>query len=69
VRAVRREWTTAGRLSVRARGRFALTEPSGRLAAWLGEALRDGAERIAPAPAGPPSHLPRRPAASQECAA
>lgn len=44
------QWTTTGRLSVWARGRLALTEPSGRLSAWLAATLRGGAERIAAAP-------------------
>jgi hypothetical protein len=50
VRAVARAWTTSGRLSVWARGRFTLTEPSGRLRAWLIATLASGAARIAPAP-------------------
>jgi hypothetical protein len=44
------QWTTTGRLSVWAKGRLALTEPSGLLNAWLGETLREGAERVANAP-------------------
>jgi len=47
VRAVRQEWTTTGRLSVWARGRLALTEPSGRLRAWLPTTLAAGARRVA----------------------
>jgi hypothetical protein len=50
VQAVVGQWTTTGRLSVWAKGRLALTEPSGRLQAWLGETLREGAERVAKAP-------------------
>jgi len=54
VRAVRGEWTTTGRLSVWARGYFALTEPTGRLRLWLTDTLTRGAQRIAPSPpAGP----------------
>lgn len=49
-RAIRREWTTTNRLSVWARGRLALTEPSGRLRAWLIETLSTGAQRVALAP-------------------
>jgi hypothetical protein len=50
VAAVVGQWTTTGRLSVWARGRLALTEPSGLLKAWLGETLREGAMRVAKAP-------------------
>ncbi len=57
VRAVRREWTTTGRLSVWARGHFALTEPTGRLRLWLADTLTRGAQRIAPPP-GPTSVSP-----------
>lgn len=64
VRATVGEWTTTGRLSIWARGHFALTEPSGRLAQWIGEALSTGAEQIAaarpaPASAEPTSGLPQ----------
>ena len=41
------EWTTTGRVSVWARGQFALTEPSGRLTAWLEQTLRRGAVDLA----------------------
>jgi hypothetical protein len=44
------QWTTTGRLSVWARGRLALTDPSGRLNGWLETSLRAGADRIAAAP-------------------
>jgi len=50
VRAVRAEWTTSGRLSLWARGRLALTEPSGRLRPWLRATLNGGARRLAAAP-------------------
>jgi hypothetical protein len=53
VRAIARTWTTSGRLSLWARGRFALTEPSGRLRAWLAETLAAGAARVAAAPPPP----------------
>jgi len=53
---IRREWTTTGRLSVWARGQFALTDPSGRLRPWLRQVLTVGARRVA---AGP--RLARRP--------
>src|SRR5205085_2502646 len=46
------QWTTTGRLSVWARGRLALTDPSGVLGAWLEATLRGGAARIAAAPTG-----------------
>jgi hypothetical protein len=46
-RAIQREWTTTGRLSVWARGRCALTEPTGRLRSWLEQTLSTGAERVA----------------------
>jgi hypothetical protein len=55
VRAVRREWTTTGRLSVWARGQFALTEPSGRLRPWVADTLTRGAQRIASHATGPPA--------------
>jgi len=47
---LRREWTTTGRLSVWARGQFALTDPSGRLRPWLRQTLTAGAHRLATAP-------------------
>jgi hypothetical protein len=68
VQALGREWSTSGRVSVWARGRFLLTEPSGRLRPWLLETLRTGAERVAraPWPARPAvTWLPPRPAAPQ----
>jgi hypothetical protein len=46
-RAIQREWTTTGRLSVWARGRCALTEPTGRLRPWLELVLTTGAQRVA----------------------
>lgn len=63
-------WTTTGRLSVWARGRFALCEASGRLDAWATMVLQAGAARIAaavpvrwrpgalPGAAAPPSTTP-----------
>jgi len=51
VAAARAGWTTTGRLSVWARGKFALGDPHGRLRRWLAEALTDGAARIAARPA------------------
>jgi hypothetical protein len=54
-------WTTTGRLSVWARGRCVLRDPSGRLGGWAEAVLADGAARIAaaraagaPARAAPP---------------
>src|SRR5438105_9849259 len=47
---LRREWTTTGRLSVWARGQFALTDPSGRLRPWLRQALTAGVHPAATAP-------------------
>lgn len=44
---IQREWTTTGRLSVWARGRCALTEPTGRLRPWLEVTLTKGAQTIA----------------------
>ena len=44
------EWTTTGRVSVWARGQFALTDPSGRLTGWLEQTLRRGAAAVAPTP-------------------
>jgi hypothetical protein len=63
VQTVRREWTTTGRLSVWARGSFALTEPTGRLRLWLTDALMRGAQRIAPSPPAGPTTAPLRTAA------
>jgi hypothetical protein len=51
------QWTTTGRLSLLARGRFALTEPNGRLRHWLVPALTAGAQQVAAAP--PPRARPR----------
>ncbi len=47
---LRREWTTTGRLSVWARGQFALTDPSGRFRPWLRQILTAGAHRLALTP-------------------
>jgi len=47
VRATTAEWTTTGRLSVWARGRLAVTDPSGRLRLWLTQTLVAGAIRLA----------------------
>jgi hypothetical protein len=51
VPAIQREWTTTGRLSVWARRQHALTDPTGRLRAWLEQTLVHGAERLATATA------------------
>ena len=56
---LRREWTTTGRLSVWARGQFALTDPSGRLRPWLRQILAAGARRLAAGPL-PVRHSPVR---------
>jgi hypothetical protein len=59
-----REWTTTGRLSVWAKGHFALTDPSGRLRPWLRHVLTVGARHLR---AGPlplpcaPAHSTSRP--------
>ena len=47
---LRREWTTTGRLSVWARGQFALTDPSGRFHPWLRQILTAGTHRLAITP-------------------
>lgn len=53
-------WTTTGRLSVWAHGRLALTDPSGRLRAWLRQTLWAGAAQLATARGAPaPVVLPR----------
>ena len=44
------QWTTTGRLSVWARGQFALQDRSGHLRDWLVATLTAGARRIAAAP-------------------
>ncbi len=68
-RAVRAEWSTTGRLSLWARGRFALTEPSGRLRLWLTDALARGAQRLAATDPPPPlPHPARQQAPLQEVA-
>jgi hypothetical protein len=54
VHAIQREWTTTGRLSVWARGRLALTEPTGRLRPWLQPCLAQGAQQLATAGHAPP---------------
>jgi hypothetical protein len=41
-------WTTTGRLSLWARGQFALTDRSGQLADWLRQTLRCAAATVAP---------------------
>ena len=51
-RAVLGQWTTTGRLSVWARGRLALTDPSGALREWLADTLQEGARRLAAGPCG-----------------
>lgn len=53
VQAVVAQWTTTGRLSVWARGQFALQDRSGHLRAWLIATLTAGAQRVAAA-APPP---------------
>ena len=53
VQAVRREWTTTGRLSVWARGRFALTEPSDALRPWVLDTLARGARHVAAGTSAP----------------
>jgi hypothetical protein len=55
VRAARRGWCTTERLSVWARGKFALTDPSGALRPWLQAVLAEGAARIRQGP----ERLPR----------
>jgi hypothetical protein len=57
VRALQAEWTTTGRLSIWAHGRLALTEPSGRLRAWLAQTLADGARRVQAGPSLPAAPL------------
>jgi hypothetical protein len=47
---LRREWTTSGRLSVWARGQFALTDTSGRFRPWLRQILTAGAHRLVAGP-------------------
>lgn len=58
VQAIQREWTTTGRLSVWARGRFALTEPTGRLRPWIEQTLADAACQLATAAAATPPPAP-----------
>ena len=50
VAAVVAQGTTTGRLSVWARGRFALQDRSGHLRAWLIQTLTSGAQHVATAP-------------------
>lgn len=71
VQAVRGGWTTTGRLSVWARGRFVFLDPSTRLQPWLLATLQAGADRITAAqplpativPCAPRSHPPAQKAA------
>jgi hypothetical protein len=58
VQAVAAQWTTTGRLSVWAQGRFALHEPSAALQTWLVHTLREGARCIASAGPPWPQHTP-----------
>ncbi len=58
VQAVVAQWTTTGRLSIWARGQFALQDRSGHLRPWLVETLTVGAQRIAAAPAAPAAPSP-----------
>lgn len=58
VQALAGEWTTTGRLSVWARGRLALVEPSGKLHDWLAHTLAAGAQQIAVAGHAPPAVCP-----------
>jgi len=53
VRAVARQWTTTGRLSVWAQGQLALREPL--LAAWVAHILHEGAARVAASPPAVPA--------------
>lgn len=57
IRAVVAQWTTTGRLSVWARGRLALTDPSTWLHSYLLDALHHAATRIATGLPLPPSAL------------
>jgi hypothetical protein len=61
VRAAVASWTTTGRLSVWARGRLVLLDPSIRLQPWLLATLRAGADRIAAAQPLPTTILPFAP--------
>jgi hypothetical protein len=71
VRTALGSWTTTGRLSVWARGRLVLLDPSARLLSWLLATLDAGADRIAAAqplpativPFAPRAHPPTRRAA------
>lgn len=60
VRAVARQWATTDRLSVWARGHFALTEPTDWLVPWITATCARGADRIRAAPVAPrsPTALP-----------
>ena len=63
VAAVVAQWTTTGRLSVWARGQFALQDRSGHLREWLIATLTAGAQRVAAAP--PPTQQLFPPLASR----
>jgi len=63
VAAVVAQWTTTGRLSVWARGQFALQDRSGHLRAWLVQTLTAGAQHLATAP--PPTEHTFPPLASR----
>lgn len=69
--AIAARWTTTGRLSRWAHGRFAFTDPTGALRPWLTATRRGGADSIATAPPlpatvplrFPPRQTPRQAAA------
>lgn len=60
---VTRAWTVHGRLSVWARGRLALTDPTGRVAAVVTASLADGVRCLTRTPA--PAVLPSAPPVAQ----
>ena len=59
MRAVLRQSTTTGRLSMWGYGRLAFADPQGQLTAWLLQALAAGADRLAAAGPLPATVAPR----------
>lgn len=57
VQGLVRAWTTTGRLSVWAAGRFALHEPTGVLQPWLRATLASGAAHLAAGSPAPPGDI------------
>jgi hypothetical protein len=64
VQTLAAQWTTTGRLSIWARGQFALQDRSGHLRTWLIATLTAGATRVAAAPPAVQRPVPPLPCTS-----